>query len=89
MASGSAALNAGLLEFSGILNPKGRSMDAWVQHVLAQIPADFYGTMQLQFRGGQVIKIIRSESHIPPERDLDFRKSVQGATAIRRESTAK
>jgi hypothetical protein len=54
----------------------------WARRILADIPANFYGRVELEFRAGQVHKVVRTETFISPERDQSYQKSIDGAEPI-------
>ena len=50
------------------MDPENRTVpdNDWALRFLANVGEDFYGTLALEFRAGQVRKIIRSEASVPP-----------------------
>ena len=60
------------------MDPEDRTVpdNDWALRFLANVGEDFYGTLALGFRAGQVRKIIRSETSVPPsileQRGIDF-----------------
>ena len=50
------------------MDPESRTVpdNDWALRFLANVGEDFYGTLALEFRAGQVRKIIRSETSVPP-----------------------
>ena len=61
-------------------------MDDWSQRILAEIPANSYGKVELEYRRGQVHKVARVESLIPPEtveqHNRAFQKAIEGAKPL-------
>jgi hypothetical protein len=54
----------------------------WCARLLAGIPANFYGRIELEFRAGVVHKVVRTESFISPDRDQSYQRSIANAKPI-------
>jgi hypothetical protein len=58
----------------------------WAKDLLESVNPNFYGRIELEFRAGQVRKITRSETTVPPDiaaRHDPYLKSVEGTRPLR------
>ena len=58
----------------------------WAWRILQGVGEDFFGKIEVEFRRGQVHKVTRQETHVPPEQEAAYRKSLQGAKPLKPDS---
>jgi hypothetical protein len=57
----------------------------WVRRIL-DVPGNFFGQVTVEYRAGQVHKVVRSESFVSPEtleqKNRAYEKSIEGTKPI-------